>query len=325
MRSEKPTIGLSITVQNLKTFKELDKSLFERYYLGYPYCLEKAGSFMLEVENLKQALSEIKTLGKEAYLVTPPIMQSSDFNKVGKVIAEVVDYGLDGIEVNDVGMFAAARKWSSLRITAGHFTNIYHPEAALEYVKEGATTVIPNSELMFEELREVAERVGSDCLKGSHPEEAVGRREDLSKKSKINVEIAVHGNLPLGFAYDCFLKKIDPEGKCRQQCTKPYILANDEVSMASVGRANIMAADFCLIEQIDDVKSVGTSLWRLDIYKDNADKINKVAKIFKRCIEGEDSSNFMSQLENLAPHGLCNGWFFGKSGHEYVTKEKVLS
>ncbi|TET52747.1 MAG: hypothetical protein E3J54_05810 [Actinobacteria bacterium] len=295
------TEGLTVTVQNYNTFNELDKSLFARYYLGYPYCLEKVSSFLLEPESLKQAIAEIKELGLESYLVTPPIMQSDDFNLLEKLIEEAVECGLDGVEVNDVGMLDFIKKWPSLKISAGHFINIYHSSAAKEYERDGVTTIIPNSELTLDELTEISGQVESDT------------------------EIVVYGNLALGFAYDCLLKNAY-QSECQQQCNKPHILVKNGFRMRSIGRANVTAADFCLLEQVEKLKNIKSCFWRLEMYQDSAQKINKVANIFKNCMNGEEASKYLKELEGLADYGLCNGWFFGKTGHDYVaSKQEVKS
>ncbi len=285
---------LSVTIQNYKTFKDVDKSLFERFYFGYPYCLEKAGSFLVELNHLKQAIEEVKQLNKQAFLATPALMQTKDFELMEKTIDFAVQCGLDGIEINDVGMFQLAKKWPKLQILSGYFTNIYNPEVALEYIKEGATTVLAHPELMFEELKEISEA------------------------ANVEVGVAVYGNLPLGVVYDCYLKTVDKDNKCQQQCSKPHYFDHEEFAMINVGKANVMAGDFCLLEHVEKLKQVKASYWRIESYFYKAEKINKIGQAFKDCINGADPDDYIDGLKELAPRGLCDGWFVGSSGHSYI-------
>ncbi len=286
-------VSLSASIQNYKTFKDVDKSLFQRLYLGYPYCSQRSDSFITEPDDLKKAIKDLKKTGKEAFLVTPGLMQTTDFEPIKKAINKAVEWGLDGIEINDVGMFDVAKNWPGLKVLAGFFTNIYHKESAIEYIKEGATTVLAHSELMHDELKEISATKGAQ------------------------IGIAVYGNLPLGIVYDCYLKTIDTENKCFQQCVKPHYFDHKEFAIRNIGTVNVMAADFCLLEHIEKLREIKADYWRLETYLYDAKKINAIGRAFTDCINGADPSDYIDDLKNMSEKGLCDGWFLGKPGHSY--------
>jgi len=286
-------VSLSASIQNYKTFKDVDKSLFQRLYLGYPYCSQRSESFITEPGDLKKAIKDLKKAGKEAFLVTPGLMQTTDFEPIKKAINNAVEWGLDGIEVNDVGMLDVAKNWPGLKVLAGFFTNIYHKESAIEYIKAGATTVLAHSELMYDELKEISATEGAQ------------------------IGIAVYGNLPLGIVYDCYLKTIDADNKCSQQCVKPHYFDHKEFAMRNIGTANVMAADFCLLEHIEKLREIKADYWRLETYLYGAKKINAIGRAFADCIDGANPSDYIDDLKNMAEKGLCDGWFLGKPGHSY--------
>ena len=93
--------------------------------------------------------------------------------------------------------------------------------------------------------------------------------------------------------------------------------------MRNIGRANVMATDFCLLEHIDKLKQIKANYWRLETYLFDANKINTIGRAFVDCIHGENPVDYIENLKEMAPKGLCDGWFLGKSGHSYTGAKKL--
>lgn len=306
VHSQKPE--LIAGVANYATFKQLDLSLFDAFYLGQPYCLKVKGNFIVDLPNLALAVKQLHQKKKKAYLVTPALVFGKDLARVQEAVKQAVSLGIDAVEVQDIGLFNWLRRvYPQVKIHLGQMANVYNQPTAKRFQKLGAARLMPAPELTFLEQKDVRQLLG------------------------LEYEFPVHGRLSLGMAFSCLLtRKLPSEEKvpCQQNCYQDYYLDFGDWRMRCVGTSLVTGEEWCLLEHLDNVLTLKPSGLRLETYFDRAEKINTLGQIYskalQRLLKGEKlEQEGVAELKSLGGQ-LCNGWFFGLSGRAYQGAAKEV-
>ncbi len=295
----KRPVEFAASIPSKKVLDDIETKYFDAFYLGQPYCLKIKGNFLTAIDDMKSAVNELHAKGKKAYLVTPAIPKASELPLIRKAIDAARQAGIDAVEAHDVGIFRLLRKdFSDLRVHVGNFANVYNERSAAVFKRLGAARIVPSHELTGPELAIVAGVEG------------------------VEFERPVHGLLSLGMAFSCQLVNGN-KGVCHQECSEDFYLELDGWRMRSVGTSLLTGEDYCLIEHLDELLEIGLTSWRFETYFESSLKINLLGKIYNKALDdiaaGKKVGNeTVIAARELASKGLCNGWYFGKSGRDYV-------
>jgi putative protease len=291
-------------------FVNSDLSNFDSVYLGTPYCLSVKGNLLVDIKKLKPCIRELKKVGKKAYVTTPAVPIGNDFNVVEKTLKTAVDEEADGVEVFDMGIFRLVKnRFPELQIHIGHYANVYNKFTAKVFIDYGASRVIPSYELTFDETEQLAQIPG------------------------IELEVAVHGKLPLGYANACLLRLEFPSRNleaCEQQCNKEHFVEFSDWKMKSAGTAMLMGTDTCLIDRLPDYVDAGFKALRLDTITETADKISALGSLYRKALNiiGEEkeypADELLAEAKEISGE-ICNGWQTGTSGRNFMIQEELLN
>lgn len=295
---------LAVCVSTYRTLEMTDISHFDAVYLGDPYCLESAENLLTHHQNLRLSMQLLRKQDKKIYLTSPVIPWGKDFSLVERLLEVASEEKADGIEIHDMGVFRLVRQnFPDLRVHLGHFANIYNKEAAQEFIDMGVVRIIPSCELTLAEIKPFFEL------------------------NNLELEIPIHGQLPLGISSTCLLRLKFPEREtmpCTQQCASEQYLSFGDWQMCCLGKVMVTAGDFSLIEFLPELLQNGYAAFRLSTIKDPPEKISKVGQIFRKTINEICSGKIPScdrrveELRMLSGKGLCNGWAWGQAGRKYI-------
>lgn len=291
-------------------FKNTDLTPFNSIYLGNPYCLSVEGNLITDTKHLKNCIRKLKKKGKKAYVTTPPVPTGNDLNIIKKMLNTAVNESIDGVEVFDMGIFRMIKKqFPELKIHIGHYANVYNKFSAKAFLELGASRIIPNYELTFDETK------------------------TLNEIDNLEFEVAVHGKLPLGYANACLLRLEFPSRKikpCTQQCNKKHFVEFSDWKMYCAGPALLMGTDTCMIDRLPDYVEAGFKSLRLDTAVDDAYKISKLGRLYRKAlniIENNDeypADELLDEAKEISGE-ICNGWQTGTSGRDFTIKEEFLN
>jgi putative protease len=186
----------------------------------------------------------------------------------------------------------------------GGFANVY-TDAGAEVLKEyGAVRFTPNYEISLDEVGAITSGVGMPA------------------------ELVVHGKMPLGVSDYCFLLEYEqkwPE-KCPTLCQKNLFLKQGDWAMRSVGKGVLSGKDVCMLEHMPALIAAGHTVFRIEAaYETPAYRLN-IAQIYRAALEraaAGDGTVDESAWNTIREHtavGLCNGFYFARTGGEYVGK-----
>jgi putative protease len=211
--------------------------------------------------------------------------------------------GAEAVEVHNFGILRIAHEeFPQLPVHVGGFANVY-TAAGVEVLREfGAVRFTPNYELSLDEIREIT----IEC--------------------HAPMELLVHGKMPLGVSDYCFLLEYEEKWgvKCPDLCQKDLFLKQGDWAMKSVGKGILSGKDVCMLEHLPRLLSEGHRHFRIETVSESPDYRREVAAAYRAALDRAVGGEFAVDegwSETLLRHariGLCNGFYFGKSGMDYT-------
>ena len=295
---------LSTTVSNLRNLRESDLGSYDAVYLGNIFCRLYERNFLEHPDDLKEGISIVRDAGRKVYVSTYAAPRNSFLPKIRQALEVAASEHVDAVEVHNLGVLRLAHdEFPDLRVHVGGFANVYTDAGARVLKEHGAVRVTPNYELSLDEI------------------------DELSRSSGVPAEILVHGKMPLGISDYCFL--LDYEKKwgvdCPALCQLPLYVKRETWAMRSAGKGILSGRDVCLLEHLPRLLSAGHRAFRIEAAYESPAYRNEVAQVYRGALDRAGGGGpfateetWWQVLRSHAPVGLCNGFFFGRSGMEYV-------
>jgi len=277
----------------LTFYEQIALSAVSTVYLGEIVCSRR---HELRRTDWLDLARDLAAAGKEVVLSTPVLIESeSDL----KAMRRVVDNGSCAVEANDMG---AVRLLSGKgRFIAGPHLNVYNPHTLAFLAGLGAQRWVAPVEMTRDML--------ADMVKAAPAE--------------METEVFGYGRLPLAHSARCFTARRNnlPKDDCRFTCMEhPDGLALDtregEPFIALNGVQTQSALVHTLCTELNAVEQMGVGVVRIS---PQSKFTLQVIKLFAARMEGVVSpAEAATELEGLAPAPLCNGYWYGKPGHDLI-------
>jgi putative protease len=296
-------IELNTSIPNLRDLKASDLSAYDAVYLGDIFCRLYEGNFLERPEDLRQGLRILRDRGKRAYVATYAAPRNDFLPRIRKSLEVAAACGAVAVEVHNLGILKIAHdEFPELPVHVGGFANVY-TDAGVEVLRGfGAVRFTPNYELSLDEIREITASCGAP------------------------MELLVHGKMPLGISDYCFL--LDYEGKwgvkCPDLCQKDLFLKQGDWAMKSVGKGILSGKDVCMLEHLPRLLADGHRYFRIETVSESPAYRHEVAAVYRQAFahaaDGalEQDQGWWDVVRAHARNGLCNGFYFGKSGMDYA-------
>ncbi len=305
-------VELVLTVSSPQELSGTEVRPYDAVCLGNPYCPRVAGNYAADFAALREAVSALHAAGKKAYVTSPAAPRGRDLPRVGALIDSAAAAGADALEVHNMGVLRILRgKGNPLPAHMGAFANVYTHLAARVMRDYGAVRVRPNAEVSLDEMRTIAADGG------------------------VEVEILVHGKIPLGVNEACSLL-FAPEGEdpnCPAACGEEHWLSagrggrghEEEWVLKTVGKGILSGKDMCMIEHLPALLEGGFGIFRIEGLYESPAYRSEIGAVYREALEAASSPGsyavrpgWAEAIRRHGRHGLCNGYYFGKTGRLYV-------
>jgi U32 family peptidase len=294
---------LNTTIANLRDLRDSDLRNYDGVYLGDVYCRIYEANFLEHPDDLKEGLRILRDQGKRAYVTTYAAPRNDFLLRMRKMLEASAEAGADAVEIHNLGILKIAHEeFPMLPVHVGGFANVY-TAAGVEVLRGfGAVRFTPNYELSLDEIQEITAACGAP------------------------MELLVHGKLPLGISDYCFLLEYEEKWgiRCPDLCQKELFLKQGDWAMKSVGKGILSGKDVCMLEHLPRLLADGHRYFRIETHSETPAYRSEVAAVYRaaldRAASGDDTVDETS-WETIRRHsriGLCNGFYFGKSGMDYA-------
>ncbi len=109
-------------------------------------------------------------------------------------------------------------------------------------------------------------------------------------------------------------------------CQKDLFLKQGDWAMRTVGKGVLSGRDVCMLEHLPALLASGHNVFRIEAaYETPAYRVN-IAKIYRAGLEraatgdGTVDESAWNTIREHTAVGLCNGFYFGRTGAEYIGK-----
>jgi putative protease len=294
---------LNTTISNLRDLESSDLTPYDAVYLGNITCRLYEANMLERPDDLRQAIAAVKKQGKRAYVTSYAAPRNDFLPKLRRALATAVEAGVDAVEVHNLGVLKMAHEaHPGLPIHIGGFANVYTDAGADVLKRFGAVRITPNYELSLEEIGQIRRQVA------------------------LPMELLVHGKMPLGISDHCFLLEYEEAWgmKCPDLCQQDLFLKQGDWAMKSVGKGVLSGKDVCMLEHLPSLIREGHTCFRIEAVSENPAYRLEIGRVYREALErafgGIDGTEerWWATLRGHARIGLCNGFYFGKSGMEYL-------
>jgi putative protease len=293
---------LNTTIANLRDLRESELSDYDAVYLGDIYCRIYEANFLEHLGDLKEGLHILQDQGKRAYVTTYAAPRNDFLPNVRKMLEVSATAGAQAVEIHNLGILKIAHdEFPQLPVHIGGFANVYTDAGAEALRGFGAVRFTPNYELSLDEIHEIT-------------------------TSGASMELLVHGKMPLGISDYCFLLEYEEKWgvKCPDLCQKELFLKQGDWAMKSVGKGILSGKDVCMLEHLPRLLAEGHRSFRIETVSESPAYRSDVAAVYRAALDraaagdGEVDESWWEAVRRHARIGLCNGFYFGRSGMDYA-------
>jgi putative protease len=281
-----------------------DLGPYDSVCLGSPYCRRVRGNYAEEVSLLPETVSAMRAAGKRVYVTSPAAPRGRDLPHVERLIDAAAAAGAQALEVHNMGVLRILReKGNPLPAHMGAFANVYTHLTVQVLRDYGVSRVRPNAEVSLQEM------------------------EILSREGGVPVEVLVHGKIPLGVTEACSLltESEETSPSCPPACEEEHWLTTRQWVLKTVGKGVLSGRDMCMLEHLPRLLSAGFTVFKVEGLHETAAYRSEIGRVYREALDLAASGKpyevrpeWAAVLRRHSREGLCNGYYFGKTGRMYV-------
>ena len=263
-------------------------------YLGETVCSKRRS---LTVEDWIEIGDKLAAAGKEVVLSTLALLEAESELMT---LRKICENGRFMVEANDFGAINLLA--GKTEFTTGPMVNIYNPATLSLLAKQGLKRWVLPVELSHDTLAD---------MQAARPE-------------GVETELFSFGQMPLTLSARCFTARYHnlPKDDCQYRCGdypdgQPMSTRDDEDFLVINGIQTLSARNCDLLGELDEIKRLGVDILRISPQHEHT---GRITELFAEAIQGGRPLNEIdAELAQLAPIGVCDGYWHGEAGMANVT------
>ncbi len=238
----------------------------------------------------------------KCYLTLNTIIYENELDKVKKILEHAKKARIDAVICWDLSIIQECKKLN-IPFHISTQASVSNSESAKFYKKLGATRVILARELNIEQIKEII------------------------KKTKIEVEVFIHGALCVSISGRCFtsqflFNKSANRGDCIQPCRRSYIVKDKKTNQEiELNNDKILSPkDLCTIEFIDELIKAGITSFKIEGRAKTPEYVKIVTEVYRKAIDAyfdkklnnNLKKKLISKLKKVYNRDFGSGFYLGK-------------
>ncbi|MBD5461171.1 MAG: U32 family peptidase, partial [Lachnospiraceae bacterium] len=252
--------------------------------------------------------------GRKVYLTLNTLIKEKEFGELYEYLVPFYEAGLDGVIVQDMGVFAYVRQYFPLLpLHVSTQMTVTGVHAARMLKEEGARRIVPARELSLGEIRKIKQKTG------------------------LEIETFVHGAMCYCYSGQCLFSSMlggrsGNRGKCAQPCRLPYEICMDHKALRNDTQYPMSLKDLCTIQHVPELIRAGIDSFKIEGRMKKPEYAAGVTSVYRKVIDayyengckpGNSAVNAedMHILRSLYIRSeVQDGYYFRHNGGEMITR-----
>lgn len=301
----KKKVELLAPAGNYESFLGAVHAGADAVYLGGEKFGARAYADNFTQEEICSAIRYAHIYGRKVYLTVNTLVKEREFQEVYTYLTPFYEAGLDGVIIQDLGVFRAVGRWfpDLKRHASTQMTATGALGAA--YLKEiGAARLVPARELSLQEIKEI------------------------KKSVDIEVETFIHGAICYCYSGQCLFSSLlggrsGNRGRCAQPCRLPY-----QTKGTGKKQYPLSLKDMCTVELLGELIDAGIDSFKIEGRMKSPEYAAGVTQIYRKYIDRylENPANYHVDREDMEKlkalyirSGISQGYYNKHNGKDMVT------
>ena len=293
---------------NYESLESAVKAGADAVYVGGSQFSARRNAKNFTEEEMEKALTLCHLHGVKLYVAVNILIKEAEFSAAVAYAKKLIELGVDGIIVQDLGLLCAIREMSDeIFINASTQMTVASTEGVNFARNLGADRVVLARELGLNEIKSIKENT-----------------------ENIQLEAFVHGALCMGWSGQCLLSSViggrsGNRGLCAQPCRLNYTLLRDGKAV-SKNVPLLSLKDICLADRLNKLEPYVDSL-KIEGRMKSPEYTAAVTALYKKALMGEVAPEEIEKtLSFFSRGGSSDGYFEGRKFErmmDYRASEKV--
>jgi len=241
----------------------------------------------------------------KAYCTVNVIIYEKELNQLKKILKILKQSNIDAVICWDLAVISECKRLK-LPVHLSTQASVSNSEAAKYWKKLGVERIVLARECSLEDIKEI------------------------KKKSKLEIEIFIHGARCISLSGRCFMSqelfnKSANRGECLQPCRREYKVIDEENKEMIMENNFVMSAkDLCALPLLPKLLSLGVDSLKIEGRNRGADYVYKVVSAYRQALTAIKNKEFndnlinklLEQLKEVYNKDFSRGYFVDYPHHE---------
>lgn len=236
-------------------------------YLGGPKFGARAYADNFTEEEVCRAVRYAHVYGRKVYLTLNTLVKTKEFDEIPDYLLPFYRAGLDGVILQDMGVFQAVGKWFPGLERHASTQMAVTGEQGVRFLRElGAERVVLARELSLEEIREM-------------------KRTSGVEDKGIEIETFIHGAVCYCYSGRCLFSSMiggrsGNRGRCAQPCRLPYRIQGEKEEAYPLS-----LKDMCTLELLPELIEAGIDSLKIEGRMKSPEYAAGVTALYRKYID----------------------------------------
>ncbi|MCX7694973.1 MAG: DUF3656 domain-containing protein [Caloramator sp.] len=267
-------------------------------YLGGKEFSARQSAANFDREELVEAVRFCHAYNVKVYVTINTLLKNTELKGALEYASFLYSIGVDALIVQDLGFLHLLRKYlPDFEVHASTQMTAHNLDTVEMLYDLGVKRVVLSRELSLDEIKHI------------------------SKNSRAELEMFVHGALCISFSGQCLMSSIiggrsGNRGRCAQPCRLEYRLHNNKAY-------HLSPKDLSTLEFIDKIKELGVYSLKIEGRMKRPEYVATVVSAYRAAIDGKlEKSHIRDVTQIFNRGGFTSAFMFKRQGSEMMSYKK---